>query len=111
MNEAMIQGKLKDNGVLTAHCATPPTAPAREIQVPHPYNGMAARDLHGVEWQKSRHSNSQGTCVEFARLPGGDIAVRNSRFPDGPALVYTPAEVEALLLGVKDGEFDHLVQE
>ncbi|MDX2290688.1 DUF397 domain-containing protein, partial [Streptomyces roseofulvus] len=29
--------------------------------------------------------------------------------PDGPALVYTPAEIEALLLGVKDGEFDHLV--
>jgi hypothetical protein len=72
---------------------------------------MAARDLHGAEWQKSRHSNSQGTCVEFARLPGGDIAVRNSRFPDGPALVYTPAEVKAMLLGVKDGEFDHLVQD
>ncbi|MGH3323679.1 MAG: DUF397 domain-containing protein, partial [Streptomyces sp.] len=27
---------------------------------------------------------------------------------DGPALVYTPAEIEAMLLGVKDGEFDHL---
>lgn len=40
---------------------------------------------------------------------GGSVAVRNSRYPDGPALVYTPAEIEALLLGVKDGEFDHLV--
>lgn len=79
--------------------------------MPHPYNGMAARDLHGAEWQKSRHSNSQGTCVEFAKLPGGDIAVRNSRFPDSPALIYTTAEVEAMLLGVKDGEFDHLVQD
>ncbi len=78
--------------------------------MPHPYNGMAARDLDGAVWQKSRHSNSQGTCVEFAKLPGGEIAVRNSRFPDGPALVYTPAEVEAMLLGVKDGVFDHLVQ-
>lgn len=78
--------------------------------MPHTYNGMAARDLQGVRWQKSQHSNSQGTCVEFAKLPGGDVAVRNSRFPEGPALVYTPAEVEALLLGVKDGEFDHLVQ-
>lgn len=78
--------------------------------MPHAYNGMAARDLHGVRWQKSQHSNSQGTCVEFAKLPGGEVAVRNSRFPEGPALVYTPAEVEALLLGVKDGEFDHLVQ-
>ncbi|WP_338677488.1 DUF397 domain-containing protein [Streptomyces sp. SCSIO 30461] len=75
----------------------------------HVYNGMAATEIHGVVWQKSRHSNSQGACVEFAKLPGGDVAMRNSRFPDGPALVYTPAEIEALLLGVKDGEFDHLV--
>ncbi|MBQ0827329.1 DUF397 domain-containing protein [Streptomyces sp. SCSIO 75703] len=73
------------------------------------YNGMAATRLSDVVWQKSRHSNSQGSCVEFARLPDGGVAVRNSRFPDGPALVYTRAEIEAMLLGVKDGEFDHLV--
>ncbi|GGZ23496.1 DUF397 domain-containing protein [Streptomyces nitrosporeus] len=72
------------------------------------YNGMAATELRGVVWQKSRHSNSQGSCVEFAKLPGGNVAMRNSRHPDGPALVYTPAEIEALLLGAKDGEFDHL---
>ncbi|MFI8461534.1 DUF397 domain-containing protein [Kitasatospora sp. NPDC085464] len=72
------------------------------------YNGMAAADLAGVVWQKSRHSNSQGNCVEFAALPGGDVAMRNSRFPDGPALIYTRAEIAALLLGAKDGEFDHL---
>ncbi|MFJ9839348.1 DUF397 domain-containing protein [Kitasatospora sp. NPDC101155] len=74
----------------------------------HTYNGMAAADLEGVVWQKSRHSNSQGNCVEFAALPGGDVAMRNSRFPDGPALIYTRAEIAALLLGAKDGEFDHL---
>ncbi|MBZ6232523.1 DUF397 domain-containing protein [Streptomyces olivaceus] len=73
------------------------------------YNGMTATQLQDVAWQKSRHSNSQGSCVEFARLPGGGVAVRNSRFPDGPALVYTRAEIEAMLLGVKDGEFDHLI--
>ncbi|OEU94779.1 DUF397 domain-containing protein [Streptomyces oceani] len=78
--------------------------------MPHAYNGMAAGDLQEVSWQKSRHSNSQGTCVEFAKLPDGEVAVRNSRFPEGPALVYTSAEVEAMLLGIKDGEFDHLVQ-
>ncbi|AEW97777.1 regulator [Streptantibioticus cattleyicolor NRRL 8057 = DSM 46488] len=74
------------------------------------FNGMAASDLADVVWQKSRHSNSQGTCVEFARLPDGEVAVRNSRFPEGPALIYTRAEIEAMLLGVKDGEFDHLVE-
>ncbi|MFJ5925968.1 DUF397 domain-containing protein [Kitasatospora sp. NPDC092948] len=71
------------------------------------YNGMAAADLD-VVWQKSGYSNSKGNCVEFAALPNGDVAMRNSRFPDGPALVYTRAEIDAMLLGVKDGEFDHL---
>ncbi|MEU5973196.1 DUF397 domain-containing protein [Streptomyces sp. NPDC017979] len=75
----------------------------------HAYNGMAATELPGVVWQKSRHSNSQGSCVEFAKLPGGGVAVRNSRHPEGPALIYTPAEIEAMILGVKDGEFDHLM--
>lgn len=75
----------------------------------HVYNGMAAAELDGVAWQKSIHSNSQGSCVEFAKLADGNVAVRNSRHPDGPALVYTRAEIEAMLLGIKDGEFDHLI--
>ncbi|MFI1800805.1 DUF397 domain-containing protein [Streptomyces sp. NPDC020379] len=77
--------------------------------MPHAYNGMAATDLDGAVWRKSRHSNSQGSCVEFAKLPDGGIAMRNSRHPDGPALIYTVAEIEAMLLGVKDGEFDDLI--
>jgi hypothetical protein len=43
-----------------------------------------------------------------AALPDGAIAVRNSRDPAGPALVYTRAEVAAFLTGVKNGEFDDL---
>jgi hypothetical protein len=43
-------------------------------------------------------------------LSGGDIAVRNSRDPDGPALIYTKVEIQALLQGAKDGEFDDLLQ-
>ncbi|MCM3925255.1 DUF397 domain-containing protein [Frankia sp. AiPs1] len=38
------------------------------------------------------------------------MAVRNSRHPNGPALVYTRAEIEALILGAKDGDFDNLLQ-
>jgi hypothetical protein len=37
------------------------------------------------------------------------MAIRNSRYPDGPALVYTPEEVKAFFAGVKDGEFDHVI--
>lgn len=74
------------------------------------YNGMPATDLRGAAWQKSNRSNSTGNCVEVAELPTGEIALRNSRHPDGPALVYTRAEMEALVLGAKDGDFDNLIQ-
>ncbi len=32
--------------------------------------------------------------------------MRDSKDPDGPVLAFTPAEWEAFVLGVKDGEFD-----
>jgi len=34
------------------------------------------------------------------------VAVRNSRHPEGPALVYTRAEITAFVEGAKDGDFD-----
>lgn len=74
-----------------------------------PYNGMPAPDLANVTWQKSKFSNPNGACVEVACLPNGEIAVRNSRFPDGPSLIYTKAEIAAFLAGAKDNEFDHLI--
>jgi hypothetical protein len=72
------------------------------------YNGMLATELGEVRWQKSWHSNPNGECVELAALPTGEIAMRNSRFPAGPVLLYTQAEITAFLAGAKDGEFDHL---
>ena len=72
------------------------------------YNGMSATELSGARWRKSSISNSQGTCVELAKVGENKVAMRNSRNPDGPALIYTRAEIAALLLGAKDGEFDHL---
>jgi hypothetical protein len=71
-------------------------------------NGMPADQLP-VVWRKSRWSNPSGNCVEVAALPEGGVAVRNSRHPSGPALVYTRAEIRAFLAGVKDGEFDDLM--
>jgi hypothetical protein len=71
-------------------------------------NGSPADQLAPACWRKSRVSNPSGSCVEIAELPGGAIAVRNSRHPSGPALIYTRAEVTAFLAGVKNGEFDDL---
>jgi hypothetical protein len=73
-------------------------------------NGVPVTELPPVTWRKSRRSNPSGNCVECAVLPdSAGIAVRNSRDPQGPALIYTPAEIEAFILGVRDGDFDHLL--
>ncbi|MDN3265735.1 DUF397 domain-containing protein [Streptomyces sp. CSDS2] len=72
-------------------------------------NGMPANEITDATWQKGSLSIGDGNCVEVAKLPSGDIAVRNSRFPEGPALVFTPRELEAFTAGVKAAEFDHLI--
>lgn len=74
-------------------------------------NGVPATHLPPVTWRKSRRSNPSGNCVEIAELPGGAaIAVRNSRDPEGPALIYTPEEIAAFVQGARDGDFDHLIR-
>jgi hypothetical protein len=73
------------------------------------YNGMPASELTGIPWRKGSLSSGQGNCVETAQLPGGGAAVRNSRHPHGPALVFTEAEIRAFLGSVKLGDFDELI--
>ncbi|OLE23012.1 MAG: DUF397 domain-containing protein [Actinobacteria bacterium 13_1_20CM_3_71_11] len=74
------------------------------------YNGIPAGQLPGLRWRKSRRSNPSGNCVELAQLADGTgIAVRNSRDPEGPALIYTTEEIQAFILGARDGDFDNFV--
>ena len=58
-------------------------------------------------WRKSSYSgNGGGNCVEVASMAGGGFAVRDSKDPDGPRLMFTAAEWAAFTAGVRDGEFD-----
>ncbi len=63
-------------------------------------------DLTGAQWFKSSRSGAAGHCVEVAFLENQATAVRDSKDPSGPALVFTAAEWDAFVGGAKGGEFD-----
>ncbi|MCI3226396.1 DUF397 domain-containing protein [Streptomyces sp. NP-1717] len=62
-----------------------------------------------LTWQKSSFSGSDGEiqCVEVAHVDGR-ILLRESDAPD-TAVTTDRDKLRAFLLGVKAGEFDHLV--
>ncbi|MEV6772390.1 DUF397 domain-containing protein [Nocardia sp. NPDC051030] len=67
-------------------------------------------DRSELSWRKSTFSNPSGNCVELAPLADGQVAVRNSRDPEGSLIVYTRPEIDAFLRGAKSGEFDDLAR-
>jgi hypothetical protein len=46
--------------------------------------------LSGVSWRRSSHSTAANNCVETAPLTSGHLAVRDSKNPLGPALLFPP---------------------
>jgi Domain of unknown function (DUF397) len=64
---------------------------------------MRPVDLTQANWQKSTYSSGNGQCVEVAFLSSA-IAVRDSKDPEGSALVFTPGEWDAFVRGVADGQ-------
>ncbi|WP_405159866.1 DUF397 domain-containing protein [Nocardia sp. NBC_01499] len=68
-------------------------------------NGNANVDLSGAAWRKAGEGAGNDS-VEVALLAEGHIGLRDGKNPDGPVLVFTPAEWSAFTAGVHDGEFD-----
>jgi Domain of unknown function (DUF397) len=64
-------------------------------------------EARNMIWRKSRLSTNHGSCVEVASTTG-KVALRDSKDPEGPILLYTPEEWHAFLDGAKRGEFDGL---
>ena len=57
-----------------------------------------------LRWRTSSYSGSGNNCVQVAaRGPG--VAVRDSKDPHGPRLVFSPQQWRAFVAGVKAGEF------
>ncbi len=64
-------------------------------------------DLTGAAWRKSSFSSANGgACVEVADALPGVIAVRDSKDPDGPKLMFSRAVWLAFTAAVRDREFD-----
>jgi len=48
-----------------------------------------------LTWFTSTRSSANGQCIMCARLPGGGMAVKDSKHPRSPVLFFTPAQWRA----------------
>jgi hypothetical protein len=66
---------------------------------------MPDHDIAHASWITSR-ACSNSACVQVAHLPGGMVAVRDSKDTGKPAHIFDSEEWAAFVSGVKAGEFD-----
>jgi hypothetical protein len=59
----------------------------------------------GSRWRKSSYSERESNCVEVGH-DAAQIAVRDTKDQDGPALAFTPADWQAFTRRVRDGAAD-----
>ncbi|MFF4286421.1 DUF397 domain-containing protein [Streptomyces sp. NPDC001633] len=66
-------------------------------------------DLAAAQWVKSSYSDANGgQCIEFSRAlaqPHSLIPVRDSKRPDGPALIFPAGGWTAFISAIKHGQF------
>jgi hypothetical protein len=66
---------------------------------------MTEYDISEAEWIASRFCNNSA-CVQVAHLPGGMVAIRDSKDTTRPAHVFDRQEWAAFIAGAKAGDFD-----
>jgi len=72
---------------------------------------MPADDLSRAVWRKSAHSGQNGSCIEVALITGPEgngrmIAVRDSKDPGGPKLIFSRRKWSEFIACVKNGGLD-----
>lgn len=72
------------------------------------YTGMTASSIPGARWKKSSASDDAINCVEVCEASETSIAVRDSKAPDGPALVVGRGAMSAFFEGASSGDFGGL---
>ncbi|MGW4805348.1 DUF397 domain-containing protein [Kitasatospora sp. NPDC004272] len=63
-------------------------------------------DLRSAAWRKSSHSAEAGSCVEVSNDFPGTVPVRDSKDPQGPALLFPAAAWSAFVTAVRTGGLD-----
>ncbi|MFF4756647.1 DUF397 domain-containing protein [Streptomyces sp. NPDC002514] len=61
-------------------------------------------DLSATRWRKAKASGPEHNCVEITDLPGGGVAVRDSKNPHLEPLRYTATEWRLFREAMMSGE-------
>ncbi|MFJ3234195.1 DUF397 domain-containing protein [Streptomyces sp. NPDC086787] len=65
----------------------------------------SSTELHGVRWLRSSYSTGANNCVETARPRSGPLtgllAVRDSKTPSGPALLFSAGSWTGFLAALR----------
>ncbi len=63
---------------------------------------MTEVDWAQAVWRKSSRSGTSADCIEVA-LTDAAVAVRDSKHPEGPMLVFSPESWRAFIDALKEG--------
>ncbi|QDN54257.1 DUF397 domain-containing protein [Streptomyces sp. S1D4-20] len=69
----------------------------------------ANSELGAGQWRKPWSGSNGGNCVEAKKLSNGEVALRQSTDPDGPALICSPQAINDFIAAAKNGKTDFLL--